>query len=996
MVGKTISHYKILEKIGSGGMGIVYKAQDLKLDRFVALKFLPPHLTTSEEEKQRFIHEAKAASTLEHNNICNIHEIDETKDGQLFISMAYYEGETLDKRIKEKPLPIEEAIDIAIQIAQGLAKAHEKEITHRDIKPANIMLTKEGVVKVLDFGLAKLSTQTKLTKESTTLGTVSYMSPEQAKGEDADYRTDIWSLGVIIYEILTGQLPFKGEYESAVIYSILNDTQEPVTGLRTGVSMELELVVNKCLEKNPKERYQHVDELLVDLKRLKRNSESLVISKPASASVKKISSKTLKWTIVLIALILIIQLVYFVLKPLLFETEFIGEPRPIVVIGFKNQTGEETYDYLQEVIPNLLITSLEQSQYLQVITWERLHDLLKQLGIEGANLFDRDVGFELCQMEGVDAIVLGSFTKAGDIFVTDLKVLDVASKSLLASASAKGEGVGSILQNQIDDLSEKITAVVGLPEETVRGSQLKISEVTTASMDAYNHFLRGRNEFERFYFDDARQSLVKALEFDSTFAIAHLYLALVFDNLGDLKSKIKAYEKAKSLSEKSTEKDKLYIEQLYAGNIEGNQEKRLKILKQMVKKYPKEKEVHYSLANLYQDENFFKEAIEEYNKVLELDPSYGSAMNDLGYIYADLEQFEKAIECFRKYATISPDDANPFDSMAEMYFRMGMLDEAVAKYKEALAVKPDFGSDWRIAYIYAIKEDYAESMKWLDQYIIASTSRRNRYDGVAWKGFYRYMQGKINQSLEELSRISDQAIATGDVYERWVTDYIKAWIYHDKGEYEIGQKILKNLGELVKEYYPSNLPLSKVQYKYYLGMAELRAGQIDSAKFRLFEIKSLLPELDTYRKDESIFRYNLFYADLLLVQDSLKKAIVTAEKTLRLDKVPSMSTWRIFGYNLPFIKDVLARAYYKNGELDKAIAEYERLTNFDPNSNNRRLIHPKYRYRLAKLYEEKSWSDKAIEQYEKFLEIWKDADEDLEELIDARKQLIKLNEMANK
>jgi len=222
MIGKTISHYKIIEKIGGGGMGIVYKAKDLKLDRFVALKFLPPHLTTSEEEKQRFIHEAKAASALQHNNICVIHEIDETEDGQIFICMDYYEGETLDKKIKEKPLQIEKAIDITIQIAQGITQAHEREVVHRDIKPANIMLNKDGVVKVLDFGLAKLSRQTKITKESTTLGTVSYMSPEQAKGEDIDHRADIWSLGIILYEMLTGQMPFKGDYDSAVIYSIMN------------------------------------------------------------------------------------------------------------------------------------------------------------------------------------------------------------------------------------------------------------------------------------------------------------------------------------------------------------------------------------------------------------------------------------------------------------------------------------------------------------------------------------------------------------------------------------------------------------------------------------------------------------------------------------------------------------------------------------------------------------------------------------------------------
>ncbi len=205
MIGQTISHYKILEKIGGGGLGVVYKAQDLKLDRFVALKFLPPHLTANDDEKQRFIHEAKAASALQHNNICAIHEIDETDDAQIFICMDYYEGKTLNKRIKDKPLSIEETIDIAIQIAHGLAKAHEKEIVHRDIKPANIMLTADGIVKILDFGLAKLSTQTKLTKDSTSLGTISYMSPEQTKGETVDYRTDIWSLGVVIYEMLSGQ-----------------------------------------------------------------------------------------------------------------------------------------------------------------------------------------------------------------------------------------------------------------------------------------------------------------------------------------------------------------------------------------------------------------------------------------------------------------------------------------------------------------------------------------------------------------------------------------------------------------------------------------------------------------------------------------------------------------------------------------------------------------------------------------------------------------------
>ena len=222
MIGKTICHYKIIEKLGAGGMGVVYKAEDTKLKRTVAIKFLPPELTRDPESKQRFIREAQSASALEHPNICNIHEIDQTDDGQLFIVMACYEGENLRKKIKGKLSKIEEVIDIAIQIIHGLKKAHEKEIVHRDIKPANIFITDDGFVKILDFGLAKLSGRTRLTQTGKTMGTVAYMSPEQTCGEKVDQRTDIWSLGVIIYEMITGQVPFKGDYEQALAYSIVS------------------------------------------------------------------------------------------------------------------------------------------------------------------------------------------------------------------------------------------------------------------------------------------------------------------------------------------------------------------------------------------------------------------------------------------------------------------------------------------------------------------------------------------------------------------------------------------------------------------------------------------------------------------------------------------------------------------------------------------------------------------------------------------------------
>ncbi|MFQ5823099.1 MAG: PEGA domain-containing protein [bacterium] len=291
MIGKTISHYKILEKLGEGGMGVVYKAEDNRLNRIVALKFLSQELTRDQEAKNRFIHEAQAASALDHPRIGTIYEIDETEDGQMFIAMAYYEGETLHKKLESRSAgqKIEEAIGIAIQIAHGLAKAHEMGIVHRDIKPANIIITKEGFVKIVDFGLAKLGGATRITKTGTTLGTPAYMSPEQVSSRETDYRSDIWSLGVILYELLTNQLPFKGEYEMSMLYSIVNEEPIPISQLNTKIPDDLERIINKALAKKVENRYVSMQELMEDLKKchLSLTSKDQVSTKFISPSTKR-------------------------------------------------------------------------------------------------------------------------------------------------------------------------------------------------------------------------------------------------------------------------------------------------------------------------------------------------------------------------------------------------------------------------------------------------------------------------------------------------------------------------------------------------------------------------------------------------------------------------------------------------------------------------------------------------------------------------------------
>ncbi len=343
MIGHTISHYRITEKIGEGGMGVVYKAEDTKLDRPVALKFLAPHLLRDDEARQRFEREAKAAARLDHPNICTVYEIDEA-DGQTFIVMAFLEGRPLGDRIKEGPLKLNEALSVVTQLAEGLEAAHEKGITHRDIKPDNLMLMKgsRGLVKVMDFGLAQLAGGSKFTREGTTLGTMVYMSPEQAGGAETDGRTDIWSLGVVLYEMVAGQPPFRADNDRAIVYLLTNEDPEPLTAVRTGVPKELERIVDKCLAKEASERYQRVDDLLVDLRGLQKEqqAEAAPTAPPAPASLPR--SQRTPWLLAGAAVLIALAVTAGAFLGL-FESEKPVAQEPLRVVPFTSYPGEELY-----------------------------------------------------------------------------------------------------------------------------------------------------------------------------------------------------------------------------------------------------------------------------------------------------------------------------------------------------------------------------------------------------------------------------------------------------------------------------------------------------------------------------------------------------------------------------------------------------------------------------------------------------------------------------
>ncbi|MFH1313715.1 MAG: protein kinase [Candidatus Eisenbacteria bacterium] len=956
--GETFAgKYRIIGDLGRGGMGVIYKAEDIKLKRPVVLKLLPPELTRDTEARQRFMQEARAASALDHANICTIYEIDETEDGQMYIAMAYYPGKTLKEKIEHGRLKVKETVEIAIQIAGGLARAHEAGIVHRDIKPANIIVTDRGEVKILDFGLAKLAGQQDLTQVGIAMGTVIYMSPEQARGEETDGRTDIWALGVVLYEVLSGRQPFRGDRDQAVVYSILNEDPERLSSIRPDVPATLERIVHKAMTKPMAGRYPGAENLLSDLKDLKTTGGAGAQAETARVAVAESRAVPL------------------------------SDQKPIAVISFENLTGDPAYDYLRKAIPNLLITSLEQSKYLRVLTWERMYDLLKQLGKEQTEIIDRDLGFELCRMEGVDSIVVGSYVKAGDMFATDVKVLDVDTKNLVKSASSKGDGVDSILREQIDALSREVSTGLGVLD-TTRARGLPIAEVATASMEAYNWFLKGIEEYEKLYNDEARRSLENAVELDPTFAAAYLYLAWTHNRLREVKAEHKAFEKAKTYAGKATRKQRLYIEAEYARAIEQDEDKRLRLLKQIAERYPDEKRARHLIAAHYRARNHLYQAVEEYKKVLELDPNYGWAMNELAYMYADTEAFDKAAEYLERYATVSPGDANPIDSMGELYFRMGKLDEAIAKYKEALELKPDFYyAYWEIAYIEALKEDYEETLAWVDRFIEKSPSPATRAGGILWKCFYLYWRGSLDRALEEAQKTADLAEESGNKLWRVEADRMRGWICHDKGALELSRKCFQNCIDSVKAEPRAYVPVSTsystglveetrkltASFDFSLALVDLREGDVEAARTRLERIKPLLPDY-----------YCLLHGELLLAEDTPDKAITVCEKAQRW-KIPYMSDRdSMLTYNLPPLKDALARAFLNKGDLGRATDEYERLTTMREGTGERQLIHPKYHFRLAELYSETGQADRALTEYEHFLDLWKHADPSYREIRVAR------------
>jgi len=674
MIGTQISHYKIIEKLGEGGMGIVYKAEDTKLKRTVALKFLPPELTRDEEIKKRFIHEAQAASVLQHNNICTIHEIDGTNDGQMFICMDYYEGESLKKKLEgEKLFPIDEILDIAIQIAQGLTIAHESNIIHRDLKPANIMITDRGEVKIVDFGLAKLAGQTKLTKEGTTLGTIAYMSPEQSRGEEVDHRLDIWQLGVILYEMITGQHPFKGDYDQAVMYSITNEKPEPITGLRSGVSVELERIVNRMLAKDVQDRYQHVDDLLSELNRAKKDSDSKIVPiKPESPKKNVFILPT-----IILSIVVLIIVGYLLLKPTQHQKTKLPAAEwenSIAVLPFENISADPEQEYFCDGMTEQIITNLYKLNRLKVIgrtSVMKYKNTTKSLP---------EIGQEL----NVTHILEGSIRKYGKSIRVTAQLINTEDGSHLWAEDFDRE-LEHVFDIQ-DDVSTKIAN--RLLDKLSDEETIVIKTIRTENLEAYEYYLKGKHFHSKFWNTivkkdilDSEKLLKKAISLDPNFSEAHAMLANMYNSYYNYYYGFADNEKERN---KYMQLQEAYLDtamQLnpnssFVYHIKGN------VHLAKVKNY-------YFYGEFDKCEPESEQSFNSYKKAIKISKNNDALYFDLGMFYYYTGLLDLAIKCYEKAKKLNPLRLMYYWWLGISYQNLGEYDKLEMIFKEALAIQPD-------------------------------------------------------------------------------------------------------------------------------------------------------------------------------------------------------------------------------------------------------------------------------------------------------------------
>jgi len=978
--------YQVIEELGKGGMGRVYKAFDREVNERVALKLLNPDVSSDEKTIERFRNELKVARKISHKNVCRMYHLSKDEEGTQYITMEYVPGEDLKSTvIRVGQLSIDKAISIAKQVCEGLAEAHHLGVIHRDLKPQNIMVDREGNTRIMDFGIARSIRKKGITEAGVIIGTPEYMSPEQVDEKEVDPRSDIYSLGIILYEMVTGRVPFEGDKPLTIALKHKTATPQEPKELNPHTPDELNRLILKCVEKDSRKRYQTAEELLSGLTALEKGLPTteriLPREKPITAReiTVRFNLKKLRIPALVIIALTVIVIVIFKLIPQRQAIFFPPGKPSLAIMYFENNTGDQNFDHWRKALSDLLIADLSQSKYISVLSGERLFNLLEGLNLLEAPSYSSNDLKDVSSRSGVEYILVGKMAKAGDTLRINTMLQKASTGEFIGSEMEEGTGEESVF-SMVDELTTKIKASFQLSEEEIAADiDEDVGKITTASPEAYKYYREGMKYFNMGDYLKSIPLMETAVAIDSEFAMAFRNMAIAYNNIGYRSEARKRLQKAFELRDRVSERERYYIQGAFYFQSEKNYEKAIETYNELLKLYPEDIIGNNNLGFIFAVLEDWDKAVERYevniqNKVESI-PSYGNIAD--AYMAKGL--YGKALEILEFYINNISDNLRARRGLAYNFLFQRKYDFALIEANKSVALNPSYYGNFTLqGDIFFFSGKLANAEK---EYLklFESDEPRAHDIGMRLLSDLYTLQGRFEESEDMLNRGIELAEMLGETGWKSRFHLHLAYLQLRTG------KTNKALEECEKAWNSAvdaeDISL-QAQALHYRGMTYLEMKSVDEARKVADELKELVQKGMNRKR---IRHYFHLMGMIELGKENSSKAIEYFKQAISL--LPSEHSQD--DKHALFI-DSLASAYYKSGDIEMAQQELERI----PALTTGRLYwgdtYTKSFYKLAKIYQERGWKGKAIEQYEKFIQLRKDADQEMPELTDAKDQLTQL------